>query len=61
MNLARLSVVVVPDGYYVTISALTATERRNAASQRPDKRSKPTKARVHAKKKTRGRRSRLRG
>ena len=33
-----------PDGYYVTISALGATERRNAASQRPKKRSKPTTA-----------------
>ena len=42
-----------PDGYYVTISALSALERRNAASQRPNKRLQPTK--------TRGRPPRLRG
>ena len=34
-----------PDGYYVTISALSALERRNAASKRPNKRLQPTKAR----------------
>jgi catechol 2,3-dioxygenase-like lactoylglutathione lyase family enzyme len=49
-----------PDGYSVTISALAAIERRNAASQRSNERLQPTKARVHATK-TRGRRSRLRG
>jgi catechol 2,3-dioxygenase-like lactoylglutathione lyase family enzyme len=49
-----------PDGYYVTLSALAATERRIAASQRPNKRLQPTKARGYATK-TRGRRPRLRG
>ena len=49
-----------PDGYYVTISALGAIERRNAASKRPDKRLQPTKARGRATK-TRGQRPRLRG
>jgi hypothetical protein len=34
-----------PDGYYVTLSALSALERRNAASQRPNKRLQPTNAR----------------
>jgi catechol 2,3-dioxygenase-like lactoylglutathione lyase family enzyme len=34
-----------PDGYYVTVSALAAIERRNAASKRPNKRLEPTKAR----------------
>src|SRR5437870_5323392 len=34
-----------PDGYYVTISELSAPERRNAASKRPNKRLQPTKAR----------------
>jgi hypothetical protein len=48
-----------PDGYYVTLSALGANERRKDASRRPDKRSQPTKARGHATK-TRGRRPRLR-
>src|SRR5213078_4055245 len=47
-----------PDGYYVTISALGAMERRNAASKRPNKRSQPTKARGPAAK-TRGRRPRV--
>jgi catechol 2,3-dioxygenase-like lactoylglutathione lyase family enzyme len=49
-----------PDGYYVTVSALAAIERRNAASKRPNKRLQPTKARRHATK-TRGRRPRVRG
>jgi catechol 2,3-dioxygenase-like lactoylglutathione lyase family enzyme len=49
-----------PDGYYVTLSALAASERRNAASQRPDKRVPPTKTRGHVTKKG-GRRPRLRG
>jgi catechol 2,3-dioxygenase-like lactoylglutathione lyase family enzyme len=48
-----------PDGYYVTLNALGANERRTAASPRNDKRSQPTKARGHAMK-TRGRRPRLR-
>jgi len=43
-----------PDGYYVTVSALAATERRNAASKRPNKRVQPAKARGRATK-TRGR------
>ena len=49
-----------PDGYYVTVSALAAIERRNAASKQPNKRLQPTKARGRATK-TRGRRPRLRG
>jgi catechol 2,3-dioxygenase-like lactoylglutathione lyase family enzyme len=49
-----------PDGYYVTVSALAAIERRNAASKRPNKRLQPTKARGRATK-TRGRRPRVRG
>jgi catechol 2,3-dioxygenase-like lactoylglutathione lyase family enzyme len=49
-----------PDGYYVTVSALAAIERRNAASKRPNKRLQPTKARRRATK-TLGRRPRLRG
>ena len=49
-----------PDGYYVTVNALAALERRNAASKRPTKRLQPTKARGRATK-TRGRRPRLRG
>ena len=49
-----------PDGYYVTISALAAMERRNAASPRPMKRLQPTRARGRGTK-TRGRRARLRG
>jgi catechol 2,3-dioxygenase-like lactoylglutathione lyase family enzyme len=34
-----------PDGYYVTISALPAPQRKGAARRRPNKRLKPTKAR----------------
>ena len=34
-----------PDGYYVTISALSAPKRRGPAKRRPKKRSRPTKAR----------------
>ena len=34
-----------PDGYYVTMSALSVVERRGAARQRPNKRFPPTKAR----------------
>ena len=34
-----------PDGYYVTISALSAPQRRGPARRRPNKRLKPTKAR----------------
>jgi catechol 2,3-dioxygenase-like lactoylglutathione lyase family enzyme len=49
-----------PDGYYVTISVLGANERRNAASQRPDKRVQPTKERGHSTK-PRGRQPRPRG
>jgi len=49
-----------PDGYYVTVSALAAIERRNAASKRPNKRLQPTKALGRATK-TRERRPRLRG
>lgn len=48
------------DGYYVTISALSALDRRNAESQLPNKRLQPTKARGRGTK-TRGRRQRLRG
>ncbi len=33
-----------PDGYYVTISALSRTERAAVATQRPNKRLQPTKA-----------------
>jgi Glyoxalase/Bleomycin resistance protein/Dioxygenase superfamily len=33
------------DGYYVTISALPASQRRGPARRRPNKRSQPTKAR----------------
>jgi catechol 2,3-dioxygenase-like lactoylglutathione lyase family enzyme len=33
-----------PDGYYVTLSALAASERRNAANRQSDKRVPPTKA-----------------
>jgi len=33
-----------PDGYYVTISALSRTERAAVAKQRPNKRLQPTKA-----------------
>jgi catechol 2,3-dioxygenase-like lactoylglutathione lyase family enzyme len=34
-----------PDGYYVTVSALSAPQRRRPARRRPNKRWKPTKAR----------------
>jgi len=34
-----------PDGYYVTISALSAPQRRGPARRRPNKRLQPTKAR----------------
>ena len=33
-----------PDGYYVTISALSAPQRRGPARWRPKKRLRPTKA-----------------
>jgi catechol 2,3-dioxygenase-like lactoylglutathione lyase family enzyme len=49
-----------PDGYYVTISALSAIERCNVASKRPNKRLQPTKARGRTRN-LRGRRPRLRG
>ena len=49
-----------PDGYYVTISAVGAIERRNAASKRPNKHLHPTKARRRATK-PRGRQPRFRG
>ncbi len=48
-----------PDGYYVTISALSAAERRAAGGRRPHKRSHP-KARGQLKKSRKGSR-RLRG
>jgi catechol 2,3-dioxygenase-like lactoylglutathione lyase family enzyme len=48
-----------PDGYYVTISALSAAERRGTANRRP-KRLQPTKARGRIGK-LREERSRLRG
>ena len=47
------------DGYYVTISALSALDRRNAASQPPNKRLQPAKARGRGTT-TRGRRQCLR-
>ena len=34
-----------PDGYYVTISALSAQQRKGVARRRPNKRLRPTKAR----------------
>jgi catechol 2,3-dioxygenase-like lactoylglutathione lyase family enzyme len=49
-----------PDGYYVTISALSAAERRRTASPRPNRRLQATKAHRGVRK-PRGRRSRLRG
>jgi hypothetical protein len=49
-----------PDGYYVTISALSAVERRGAARHRPNKRLQPTKARARVGK-SRGGRPRLGG
>jgi catechol 2,3-dioxygenase-like lactoylglutathione lyase family enzyme len=48
------------DGYYVTVSALAAIERRTAARERPDTRVQPTKARGRATK-TRGLQPRPRG
>jgi len=48
-----------PDGYYVTISALSAPERTGTPRRRPDKRLQPTKARGRIRK-LRERRSRLR-
>jgi hypothetical protein len=39
-----------PDGYYVTISALSAPQRRRPARRRPNKRLKPTKARARIRK-----------
>jgi catechol 2,3-dioxygenase-like lactoylglutathione lyase family enzyme len=45
-----------PDGYYVTISALSAVERRAARGRRPNKRLHPTKARGQLKKSREGRR-----
>jgi glyoxalase/bleomycin resistance protein/dioxygenase superfamily protein len=48
------------DGYYVTISALSAPERRGPARRRPDKRLQPAKARGRTRK-LRERRPRLRG
>ena len=38
-----------PDGYYVTISALSASERRRPESRRPGKRLRPKKARERGK------------
>jgi catechol 2,3-dioxygenase-like lactoylglutathione lyase family enzyme len=49
-----------PDGYYVTISALSAPERRRPARRRPYKRLQPTKARGRIRK-SREQRPRLRG
>lgn len=37
-----------PDGYYVTVSALSVIERRNVASKRPDKPLKKRRARKSA-------------
>jgi catechol 2,3-dioxygenase-like lactoylglutathione lyase family enzyme len=39
-----------PDGYYVTISALSAAQRRRPARRRPNKRLQPTKARGRTRK-----------
>ena len=49
-----------PDGYYVTISALSAPRRRAPARRRPNKRLQPTKARDRTRK-LRKRRLRFRG
>jgi catechol 2,3-dioxygenase-like lactoylglutathione lyase family enzyme len=49
-----------PDGYYVTISALPAPQRKAPARRRPNKRLQPTKARGRIRK-SRERRPRLRG
>ena len=39
-----------PDGYYITISALSAPERREPARRRPNKRLQPTSARGRTRK-----------
>jgi catechol 2,3-dioxygenase-like lactoylglutathione lyase family enzyme len=44
-----------PDGYYVTISALSAPQRRAAAKRRPNKRVQPAKARGRIKRSREGR------
>jgi catechol 2,3-dioxygenase-like lactoylglutathione lyase family enzyme len=49
-----------PDGYYVTISALSALQRKGAAKPRPNKRLQPAKARGRNKK-SRAARPRLSG
>jgi hypothetical protein len=49
-----------PDGYYVTISALSARRRRGHARRQPSKRLQATKERGGARK-SRERRPRLRG
>src|SRR5206468_12754089 len=49
-----------PDGYYVTISALSRTERVEVAKQRPNKRLQPTKARARVRQ-LGAKRPRLRG
>jgi catechol 2,3-dioxygenase-like lactoylglutathione lyase family enzyme len=49
-----------PDGYYVTISALSAPQRKGPARRRPNKRVKPTKERGRIRK-LRKRRPRRRG
>ena len=49
-----------PDGYYVTISALSAQQRKGVARRRPNKRLQPTKARGRIRE-SRERRPRLRG
>src|SRR2546429_4600152 len=49
-----------PDGYYVTISALSRTERAAVAKQRPNKRLQPTKARAGVRQSA-AKRPRLRG
>ena len=49
-----------PDGYYLTISALSAPQRRRPARRRPIKRLQPTKARGRIRK-SREQRPRLRG
>jgi catechol 2,3-dioxygenase-like lactoylglutathione lyase family enzyme len=48
-----------PDGYYVTISALSAPQRKGTARRRPNKRLQPTKARGRIRK-SREKRPRLR-
>ena len=49
-----------PDGYYVSISALPAPQRKGPSRRRPNKRSQPTKARGRIRK-SREKRPRLRG